>query len=94
MDGVQFGDDGRVQHKGVGKGVAERGIEQFWCAGPLSAHAATAFGSEARHFPSSAELVSALPQGPDANSLLVKGSRYMRMEQAVAALTGTPEGAH
>lgn len=27
MDGMQFGDDGRVQHKGVGKGVAERGIE-------------------------------------------------------------------
>ena len=27
MHGVQFGDDGRIQHKGVGKGVAERGVE-------------------------------------------------------------------
>ena len=90
----EVGVQGPAFHEEIGRLVAERGIEQFWCAGPLSAHAATAFGSEARHFPSSAELVSALPQGPDANSLLVKGSRYMRMEQAVAALTGTPEGAH
>ena len=51
-----------------------------------STDAAAAFGPRARHFDTTAQLVAALPQGPDAASLLVKGSRFMGMERAVAAL--------
>jgi UDP-N-acetylmuramoyl-tripeptide--D-alanyl-D-alanine ligase len=52
-----------------------------WAAGALCAHA----GAH-RHFASVADLLAALPQGPAAASILVKGSRFMKMEQVVHAL--------
>ena len=33
-----------------------------------------------------ASLLAALPQAPDCAAVLVKGSRFMKMEQVVAAL--------
>jgi UDP-N-acetylmuramoyl-tripeptide--D-alanyl-D-alanine ligase len=43
-----------------------------------------------------AELIAALPQAPQTSAALVKGSRFMQMEQVVAALVASPElgGAH
>ena len=64
------------------------GIEQFWAVGALCADAAAAFGPSARHFDSSASVVAALAQAPVCASVLVKGSRFMRMEAVVAALQG------
>ena len=51
-------------------------------------------GLHTRHFDSAADIVAALSQpdaAPAAASILVKGSRFMKMEQVVHALTG---GAH
>ena len=47
-------------------------------------HAAAAAGG--RHFDTVAQLLVALPQAPAFASVLVKGSRFMKMEQVVAAL--------
>ena len=66
------------------------GIESLWTAGPLSAHAASAYGAAARHFEAVEALLAALPEAPAASSVLVKGSRFMRMERVVAALKAMP----
>jgi UDP-N-acetylmuramoyl-tripeptide--D-alanyl-D-alanine ligase len=91
----EVGAQGPAFHAELGAYARELGLETLWCAGEQSRHAAAAFGSAARHFQDAAQLTSALQQGPaNAQSLLIKGSRFMRMEQAVSALTGTQEGSH
>ncbi len=66
-------------------------VDSLWTAGDLSAHAAQAFGA-ARHFATVAALIATLAEAPPIASVVVKGSRFMRMEQVVAALTAG--GAH
>ena len=77
----EVGSQGPQFHAEVGARARERGIEQVWAVGALCAHA----GAH-RHFDSVAALLAALPSAPDAASVLVKGSRFMKMEQVVKAL--------
>jgi UDP-N-acetylmuramoyl-tripeptide--D-alanyl-D-alanine ligase len=42
-----------------------------------------------RHFQDVAALLAALPEAPPLAAVLVKGSRFMKMEQVVQALRGT-----
>ncbi len=85
----EVGTQGPTFHAEVGAYARQRGVMQLLAAGELSRHAATAFGSGARHF----ERVEDLVDGARAldipgTTLLVKGSRFMRMERVVRALTG------
>jgi len=88
----EVGTQGEAFHAEVGAYAAERGIQHFWCAGALCAAAAQAYGAAARHFASVAELLAALGAAPDVPNILVKGSRFMKMEQVVAALAPTATG--
>ena len=95
----EVGDQGPAFHAEVGALAADRGIERLWTAGTLAAHAAQAYSARAghladhhvRHHADTAELLNDLTgalaaPGAPAASVLVKGSRFMRMEQAVALL--------
>ncbi|TAK37412.1 MAG: UDP-N-acetylmuramoyl-tripeptide--D-alanyl-D-alanine ligase [Betaproteobacteria bacterium] len=87
----EVGEQGADFHLEVGRYAAERGIGELYALGELTAHAVAGFGTGARHFASLEDLIAAL-QAPAASgaTLLVKGSRFMRMERVVAALTGNP----
>jgi UDP-N-acetylmuramoyl-tripeptide--D-alanyl-D-alanine ligase len=81
----EVGDQGAALHAEVGQQVAQRGIEQLWCCGELMRHAARACPG-ARHFETVEDLLAQLPQAlTAASSVLVKGSRFMRMERVVQA---------
>ncbi|MDR6536094.1 UDP-N-acetylmuramoyl-tripeptide--D-alanyl-D-alanine ligase [Variovorax soli] len=87
----EVGDRGPQFHAEVGAWAAERGIESLFALGDASMHAATAFtragGADARHFGDIAALDAAvLAQLPRIASVLVKGSRFMRMERVVNAI--------
>jgi UDP-N-acetylmuramoyl-tripeptide--D-alanyl-D-alanine ligase len=82
----EVGKEGPKFHAEVGEHARQMRIEHLWTVGTLASDTARAFGRGARHFGTVAELISQLPQGPEFKSVLVKGSRFMKMEQVVAAL--------
>jgi UDP-N-acetylmuramoyl-tripeptide--D-alanyl-D-alanine ligase len=81
----EVGDHGPAFHREVGAYARQQGIEALWTAGAASIEAARAF-SGGQHFDTVAELLVALPQAPISSSVVVKGSRFMKMEQVVDAL--------
>ncbi|HEY1090789.1 MAG TPA: UDP-N-acetylmuramoyl-tripeptide--D-alanyl-D-alanine ligase, partial [Burkholderiaceae bacterium] len=82
----EVGDQGPAFHTEVGAYAAERGIAELWCAGEAAQNAALAFGARARAFASVEDLLAALHEAPQVATVLIKGSRFMRMERVVAAL--------
>ena len=87
----EVGAEGPAFHREVGAYAAERGIDALWAVGPESGNTVTGFPG-GRAFADVDDLVAALGEAPDFGSVLVKGSRFMRMERVVAALLGEPAG--
>ncbi len=82
----EVGTQGPQFHAEAGQLAKERGIEHVLTLGVLSRHAADACAG-ARHFDSMDDLLAVAPlMLPAVNSILVKGSRFMRMERVVDAL--------
>jgi UDP-N-acetylmuramoyl-tripeptide--D-alanyl-D-alanine ligase len=89
----EVGDKGPEFHHEVGVYACQRGIESLWTVGRLSTHASEAFPN-ARHFDDMPMLLAALGEAPACASVLVKGSRFMKTEQVVAALMAMPGATH
>ncbi|RDU94852.1 UDP-N-acetylmuramoyl-tripeptide--D-alanyl-D-alanine ligase [Trinickia dinghuensis] len=102
----EVGDNGPEFHREVGAYARERGIDVLLALGDAARDACTAFekaqsaaagiGSGegmARHFDDVRALVEYVLQAGFGSSatLLVKGSRFMRMERVVEALTAQPQ---
>ncbi len=86
-DMAELGDTTSSLHANMGKTIREAGIQQLYTYGDLSEQISKNFGENAFHFHDQNHLVDALKQQVQPNSiLLVKGSRYMKMEKVVAAL--------
>ncbi len=89
----EVGAEGPAFHREIGAYAHERGIERLYATGDLAREAVTAFGLGGEHLPTVDALAEALRSEVHADvAVLVKGSRFMRMERVVAALGGASGG--
>jgi UDP-N-acetylmuramoyl-tripeptide--D-alanyl-D-alanine ligase len=88
----EVGDQGPAFHAEVGAYAAECGIEAFYTLGDLCLHAGQAYGA-AQHFDDMDSLLAAVAQhAVQFQSIVVKGSRFMKMERVVEALQALANG--
>jgi UDP-N-acetylmuramoyl-tripeptide--D-alanyl-D-alanine ligase len=88
----ELGEFATEAHSSIGEFARAQGIERLYASGALMARAVESFGAGARWYPDTTALTAALSEalagaGP-AVRLLVKGSRFNRLERVVDALTG------
>jgi UDP-N-acetylmuramoyl-tripeptide--D-alanyl-D-alanine ligase len=80
----ELGEDAAMFHAQIGSEARRAGIEKLYGLGILSSNAVREFGSGAQHFEHIEELLLALEKELDAKTtVLVKGSRFMKMERVV-----------
>jgi len=96
----EVGNQAEGFHAEVGEWARDRGVEMLFALGEETVHSVAAFADQrvrrqGRHFTEVEALNAAvLEQLPELASVLVKGSRFMRMErvvQAIAAATTTTD---
>ncbi len=79
-------------HGEVGAEARRLGVNEMLALGELTTHTVHEFGAGARHFERIEDLLAALDKDMDAGStVLVKGSRFMKMERVVRYCTGQVE---
>lgn len=87
----EVGNDGRQFHEEIGAYLRESGIGQVLTLGALARHTSRAFGAGAQHFDSIEALHHALEDIlVPAATVLVKGSRFMKMERTVRHFVQEP----
>ncbi|NCV84699.1 MAG: UDP-N-acetylmuramoyl-tripeptide--D-alanyl-D-alanine ligase [Oxalobacteraceae bacterium] len=90
----EVGSEGVAFHEEIGEYARARHIDQLFTVGELARHASRAFGRPARHFETMETLNEEVASVPPGASVLVKGSRFMKMERVVQKLTGAAMGGH
>lgn len=86
-DMKELGSDAKSLHQDAGKNIRVAGIDYLFTFGELSASTSHAFGEGAYHFSEQEKLVNALkPFLYNQTTILIKGSRSMKMENVVAGL--------
>lgn len=86
-DMKELGEEAKSLHHSAGEQIREAGIDYLFTFGELSSNTSRAFGEGAYHFSEQEKLVTALkPFLYNQTTILIKGSRSMRMEKVVAGL--------
>lgn len=86
-DMKELGSEAKNLHQMAGQAIRQAGIDYLFTYGELSANSAQAFGEGAYHFNEQEKLVNALkPFLYNQTTILIKGSRSMRMERVVTGL--------
>ncbi len=84
----ELGDDAAMLHTEAGGEARHAGIERLLALGDLSRNAVREFGKGAQHFERIEDLQNTLDKELDASTtVLVKGSRFMKMERVVQFCT-------
>ncbi|MSQ62254.1 MAG: UDP-N-acetylmuramoyl-tripeptide--D-alanyl-D-alanine ligase [Betaproteobacteria bacterium] len=85
----EVGEQGPEFHAEMGRYARERGVSVLLALGTATPAAVKAFGDGGRHFDEIEKLVAATK---GVTTILVKGSRFMKMERVVAVLAGEMRG--
>ena len=87
-DMAELGSDAENLHQVVGRQARQAGVDYLLAIGRLSPAATEEFGEHGKHFADKNELIDVLGSFLSVNTtILVKGSRSMRMEEVVRAIT-------
>jgi UDP-N-acetylmuramoyl-tripeptide--D-alanyl-D-alanine ligase len=80
----ELGEDAPQLHAEIGTYARQKGVDQFYTLGENSKAAAVAYGQHAESFNEVSDLVNVLKKNMNQNTVvLVKGSRFMKMERVV-----------
>jgi UDP-N-acetylmuramoyl-tripeptide--D-alanyl-D-alanine ligase len=90
----EVGSEGVAFHEEIGAYAKAKHIDEIFTLGELARHASAAFGSDGRHFNDMDELNKVVGNLDSTASVLIKGSRFMKMERVVQHLTGLSVGGH
>jgi UDP-N-acetylmuramoyl-tripeptide--D-alanyl-D-alanine ligase len=88
----ELGEYGETLHRELGEKVATLTLDQIFTLGTLSHKTSQAIGDNAKHFTEKSELISTLRSLLDENTtVLIKGSRFMKMETILQGLLNGEE---
>lgn len=92
----EVGSEGQLFHEEIGAYARACGIDYLFTYGELARHAAEAFGAPAKHYDDLISLMQALDTVvTEQVTVLVKGSRFMKMERLVHHLVSEqPKESH
>lgn len=83
----ELGENAAQYHQEIGVEAKTSGIEQLYCYGDLTRHAADAFGKKAYFYENRDELIQALkPLLHQEVTVLIKGSKSLKMDIVASAL--------
>lgn len=86
-DMLELGDEAVAYHREVGRHLADCGVERLLSVGSLARHFGDVSGIQAEHFSDVRALIASKPEFSTNETILVKGSRGMQLDQFVDSLS-------